>query len=28
MEKQVEELEWRLNVRREDRQWVDPLEAA
>ena len=28
MEKQIEELEWRMNVRREDRQWVDPQEAA
>jgi hypothetical protein len=24
MQKQIEELEWRLNVQREDTQWVDP----
>jgi hypothetical protein len=24
MEKQIEQFEWRLNVQREDTQWVDP----
>jgi|SRR3954451_20580782 hypothetical protein len=24
MEKQIQELEWRLNVRREEKDWVDP----
>lgn len=24
MEKQIQELEWRLNTRREETQWVDP----
>jgi hypothetical protein len=28
MAKQIEELEWRLNVRREDTEWVDPREVA
>lgn len=25
MEKQIEELEWRLNVQREDTQWTEPI---
>jgi hypothetical protein len=28
MNNQIEELEWRLNVWREDAEWVDPSEAA
>lgn len=28
MNTQIDELEWRLNVLREDTDWIDPLEAA
>lgn len=28
MQRQIEELEWRLSVLREDMEWVDPSEAA
>lgn len=28
MEKQIQELEWRINVQREDEHWIDPLPPA